>query len=186
MVISAATRPDGLPPSRLRVNPRNPSGSPPKSSSELRDARVEISPQAKKLRAHNGLLHSTLSEIEEELFPEGRRPYEEANRNRYPESLAGDARLSPESTAERIVGGVKGYIFRAFMAQHPDATPEDFERFKAAVMRGFERGLFDVRTSPALEPELAGDLARTEDHVREALGEFFAQQSERAELRALL
>ncbi len=156
MVISAVTRPDGLPPSRLRVNPRNPSGSPPESSSELRGARVEISPQAKKLRAHNGLLHSTLSEIEEEL------------------------------SAERIVGGVKGYLFRAFMAQHPDATPEDFERFKAALMRGFERGLFDARTSSTVEPELAGDLARTEDHVREALAKFFAQQSERAELRALL
>ena len=186
MVIPAVSRPDGLPPLRLGVNPRNRSASLPESSSELRDARVEISPQAEKLRAHNGLLHSTLSEIEEELFPGGLRPYEQADRSRYLRSLAGDARLSPESTAERIVGGVEGYILRAFMAQYPGGTPRDFERFKSAVLRGFQRGLFDARTSPTLEPELAGGLARTEDHVRRDLGEFFAQESVRAELRALL
>ncbi len=185
MFIPAVSNSDGLPLYRRGVDPRNPADSLPHTTTNFRDALVEISPQAEKLRTHNGLLRSSLSAVEDELFPAG-QPVEKADRSRYLEALAGQVEASPESTAEQIMGGVQGYIFRVFMAQHPGATPEDFERFKAAVMRGFERGLFDTRSSLALEPELAAELRHTEERVRRGLDEFFARESERAELRALL
>ncbi len=185
MFIPAVSNSDGLPLYRRRLDPRNPADSLPHTTTHFRDAQVEISPQAEKLRTHDGLLRSSLSAVEDELFPAG-RPLEEADRRHYLGALAGQVEASPESTAEQIMGGVQGYLFRAFMAQHPGATPEDFEHFKAAVMRGFERGFFDARSSPALEPELAAELRHTEERVRGGLDEFFTRESERAELRALL
>ncbi len=185
MFIPTVSNSDGLPLYRRGVNPRNPADSLPHTTTDFRDARVEISPQAEKLRTHNGLLRSSLSAVENELFPAG-HPLEDADRSRYLDGLASQVDPGPESTAEQIMGGVQGYLFRAFMAQHPGATPEDFERFKAAVMRGFERGLFDARSSLALESELAAELRHTEERVRRGLDEFFARESERAELRALL
>ncbi len=185
MFIPAVSSSDGFPLYRRAVNPRNPADSLTHTTTHFRDALVEISPQAEKLRTHDGLLRSSLSAVEDELFPAG-HPLEEADRGRYLEALAGQVEAGPESTAEQMLGGVQGYLFRAFMAQHPGATPEDFERFKAAVMRGFERGFFEARSSPALEPELATELRHTEERVRGGLDEFFARESERAELRALL
>ncbi len=185
MFIPAVSSSDGFTLYRRAVNPRNPADSLTHTTTHFRDALVEISPQAEKLRTHDGLLRSSLSAVEDELFPAG-HPLEEADRSRYLEALAGQVEAGPESTAEQMMGGVQGYLFRAFMAQHPGATPEDFERFKAAVMRGFERGFFDARSSPALKPELAAELRHTEERVRGGLDEFFARESERAELRAVL
>ncbi len=185
MFIPAVSNSDGLPLYRRGVDPRNPKDSLPHTATDFRDARVEISPQAEKLRTHHGLLRSSLSAMEDELFP-ACHPLEKADRSRHLEALAGQVEPGLGSTAEQIMSGVQGYIFRAFMAQHPGATPEDFERFKAAVMRGVERGLFDARSGPALEPELAAELHHTKERVRGGLDEFFARESERAELRALL
>ncbi len=161
MFIPAVSNSDGLPLYRRGVDPRNPTDSLPHTATDFRDARVEISPQAEKLRTHYGLLRSSLSAVEHELFPTG-HPLEQADRSRYLKALAGQVEPGP------------------------GATPEDFERFKAAVMRGVERGLFDARSGPALEPELAAELHHTKERVRGGLDEFFARESERAELRALL
>ncbi len=185
MFIPAVSSSDGLPLYRRGLDSRNPADSLPHTSTDFRDALVEISPQAEKLRTHDVLLRSSLSAVEDELFPAG-HPLEEADHSRYLEALAGQVEAGPEFTAEQMMGGVQGYLFRAFMAQHPGATPEDFERFKAAVVRGFERGFFDARSSPALKPELAAELRHTEERVRGGLDEFFTRESERAELRALL
>ncbi len=185
MFIPPVSNSDGLPLYRRGLDSRNPADSLPHTSTDFRDALVEISPQAEKLRTHDGLLRSSLSAVEDELFPAG-HPLEEADRSRYLEALAGQVEAGPEFTAEQMMGGVQGYLFRAFMAQHPGATPEDFERFKAAVVRGFERGFFDARSSPALKPDLAAELRHTEERVRGGLDEFFTRESERAELRAIL
>ncbi len=187
MVIAAVSSPGSLPRFGRLVDSRDPRAG-PDTATEFHDAHVEISPQAERLRVQNRLLRSTLGEVEGEVFPAGSRALEEAGYAQYLASLRDESEGSAEATAERILRGIQGYIYRAFMVQHPGATPEDFERFKAAVIRGYERGLFDARSALAglggLEPELSEEIDHTKALVREGLREFFAGESERVRLRS--
>ena len=96
------------------------------------------------------------------------------------ESILSAIDLSPQATAARILSGVQGYIYRAFMAQHPEATPADFERFRNEVIRGLERGLYEARSILAglsmLDAELSEEIGQTEALVRKGLEEFFAEE----------
>ena len=161
-----------------------------RSSSEVEDTRVEISAEAELLRAQSDLLRAVFGGVEQNVAPQDRLAFERAGRSEYLESSLNDSAagmldLSPEATAARILGGIQGYIYRAFMAQHPGATAEDFEHFKAEVVRGFEQGMSEAGNILAglsrLDNDLAEEIERTETLVREGLAEFFAEEEERFE-----
>ena len=192
MVIPAVSGSGGLPRYGRLMGQQNPETSQPQPVAEYQDTSVEISPQAEKLRAQSSLLRATLGGIENELSSNAGTSFEEPDRSKYLEPLMGKSilgaiDLSPEATAARILGGVQGYIYRAFMAQHPEATSADFERFKDEVIRGFERGLYEARSIltglSRLDAELSEEIGQTEALVREGLEEFFAEEGQRLEER---
>jgi hypothetical protein len=192
MVIPAVSGPGGLPRFGRLMGQQNLETSQPQSIAAYQDTSVEISPQAEKLRAQSGLLRVTLRGIESEITSNAETRFEEPDRSDYLGPLMGESRLggidlSPEATAARILGGVQGYIYRAFMAQHPEATPEDFERFKDEVIRGFERGFYEARSILAglsmLDAEQSEEIGQTEALVREGLEGFFAEEGQRLEER---
>ena len=162
----------------------------PGSSSEIEDTRVEISAEAEHLRAQSDLLRAVFRGVEQKVAPQARLAFERAGRSEYLESSLNDSArgmldLSPEATAARILGGIQGFIYRAFMAEHPGATAEDFEQFKAEVVRGFEQGMSEakniLRGLGMHTNDLAGEIEQTETLVREGLAKFFAEERERFE-----
>ena len=169
---------------------KNPNSPQPESSSQVADTRVEISAEAERLRAQSSLPRAVFGGVEQEVAPQDRLAFERAGRSEYLESSLNDPAggmldLSPEATAAQILGGIQGYLYRAFMAQHPGATAEDFEHFKAEVVWGFEQGMSEAGNILAglsrLDNDLAEELEGTETLVLEGLAEFFAEEEERFE-----
>jgi len=154
--------------------------------SESDGERVQISPQAERLRTQRAILQAAFGGVERVADSDLRDLFEAAGRGEYLDSIAQPTDVSPEATAKRILGGITGYIYGAFRLAHPDATVEDFDRFSADVLRGFERGLGEARSTieglSALTPELASGIDHTESLVREGLESFFA--AERTHLAA--
>ena len=81
MVIPAVSGPGGLPRFGRLMGQQNPQTSQPQSIAEYQDTRVEISPQAEKLRAQSGLLRATLRGIESELSFNAATSFEEPDRS---------------------------------------------------------------------------------------------------------
>lgn len=156
---------------------------PPAPRERQVDAPVEISSQAERLRTQRQILRSAFGGVEESSDPGGRALFEAAGRSKYLDSIAQVTDLSPQATAQRILGGITGYIYGAFRLAHPGGTLEDFDRFAADVVRGFEAGLGQARSLieglAALTPELASGIGRTETLVREGLEVFFADERQR-------
>ena len=152
-------------------------------SRHSQDVDVELSAAAYRLRVDAALVRATLGGVEHEVSATGLAAFEAAGRSAYLASAVPAVDLSPEATAERILGGVRGYIYGAFLAQNPEATRADFERFASQVLRGFERGMAEARSIIAglgmLDPELAADIDTTESLVREGLDAFFHSEAER-------
>jgi hypothetical protein len=158
---------------------------PPAPRGRQAEAPVEISLQAERLRAQRQILRSAFGGVEESYESAGRALFEAAGRSKYLDSIAQVTDLSPQATAQRILGGITGYIYGAFRLAHPGATVEDFDGFAADVLRGFEQGLGEARSLieglAALTPELASGIERTETLVREGLEVFFADERRRLE-----
>ena len=154
-------------------------------AAESADAAVQISPQAERLRAQRQILRSVLGGLEGDDAAGGRELFEAAGRSEYLDSIAQANDLSPQATAQRILGGITGYIYGAFRLANPDASAEDFDRFAADVLRGFEKGLGEARSLieglAALTPELAAGIDRTETLVREGLEVFYTDERRRIE-----
>lgn len=144
---------------------------------------VEISPMAERLKADRDLLRAIFGGVEEEVSSPDRSLFETAGRSEYLASIAEPTDLSAEATANRILGGIRGYIYGAFRMSKPDATAEDFEEFASEVMRGSEQGMGEAReilkALSVLDASLSEDIGRTESLVREGLDEFFAEERER-------
>jgi hypothetical protein len=149
------------------------------------DARVELSPQAERMRAQRSILRAVFGGVESDADADAQALFEEAGRSEYLDAIAQPSDLSPQATAQRILGGITGYIYGAFRLAHPDATVEDFDRFAADVVRGFEKGLGEARSIieglAAFTPELASGIERTEGLVREGLDVFFSDERRRLE-----
>jgi hypothetical protein len=149
------------------------------------DARVEISPQAERARAQRSILRSVFGGVEQDADADAQALFEAAGRSEYLDAIAQPSDTSPQATAQRILGGITGYIYGAFRLAHPDASAEDFDRFAADVLRGFEKGLGEARSIieglAALTPELASGIDRTEALVREGLEVFFSDERRRLE-----
>ncbi|MEE9278837.1 MAG: DUF5610 domain-containing protein [Myxococcota bacterium] len=144
---------------------------------------IAISDEARGLRLEAELIRATLGGVEVAIFGLDDPLYEQAGRSEYLESIDAPDDLSAGGTAERILGGITGYIYRAFLLGQPDADVEDLARFKTEALRGLEQGLEEARGYI----EALGDLtdgqseriSETEDIVREALDAFFEREEER-------
>jgi hypothetical protein len=182
-----------LPPIAGAPAPALKSGTPnaPRSSGERAiaqrpepDTRIELSPEAARLRDQRSLLRTALQATEEDVARVLRARFDEAGRADYLTSIAQPDDLSPEATAERILGGITGYIYRAFRRSRPEANGDDLAEFERGVRSGLERGMKEARRVlaglRALDVELARGLDRTQSLVASGLERFFAREREAA------
>jgi hypothetical protein len=146
------------------------------------DARVELSPEAARLRNQRALLRTALQATEEDVARVLRARFDEAGRADYLATIAQPDDLSPEATAERILGGITGYIYRAFRRSRPEANAGDLAEFERGVRSGLERGMKAARQVleglQALDPELARGVERTQSLVAAGLERFFTRERE--------
>jgi len=150
--------------------------------------RVALSPEATRLRAHGALVLAALYTNEDAFDRVVRARFDEAGRSEYLASIAQPGDISPEATAERILGGITGYIYGAFRLSRDELGSEDLAEFERGVRKGFERGMREARAIleglRALDPELARGIDRTESLVREGLDGFFRSEREALAARA--
>ncbi len=144
---------------------------------------IAVSDEARGLRLEAELMRATLGGVEGAIFGLDDLLYEQAGRSEYLESIDAPDDLSAGGTAERILGGITGYIYRAFLMGHPDADVEDLARFKTEALRGLEQGLEEARGYIEALGDLTDGqsdrLSETEDLVREGLDAFFERAEER-------
>ena len=144
---------------------------------------IAISDEARGLRLEAELIRATFGGVEGAIFGLDDPLFEQAGRSEYLESIDAPDDLSAGGTAERILSGITGYIYRAFLLGQPAADVEDLARFKTETLRGLEQGLEEARGYI----EALGDLtdgqseriSETEDLVREGLDAFFERAEER-------
>ena len=113
--------------------------------SETFGGEVRLSSSALRLRDAQSLLRGLLTPIESTVTdPEMEEIWRSAGRDAYLESSSEATDRSPEATAERILGGITGYIYSAFRRTRPELDRGDLAHFESEVRRGFERGLAQV------------------------------------------
>jgi hypothetical protein len=144
---------------------------------------LEISARGQRLRLEAELMRATLGGVESAIFGLDDPVYEQAERNEYLESIEIPDDFSADSTAERILAGITGYIYRAFRLSNPDANGDDFARFKQETLRGFEQGLEEgrgyIEAMGDLTDDLSEQISETEDLVRDGLEAFFDREEGR-------
>lgn len=143
---------------------------------------IAISDEARAMRLESELLRGTFGGLESALFGVDDPLFDQAGRGEYLESVDSPEDLSAAGTAERILDGITGYIYRAFQLGNPEADLEDFARFKGEVLRGFEQGLEEARgyieALGDLTDEQSERIDETGDLVREGLDAFFDVEEE--------
>ncbi len=143
----------------------------------------EISARGHRLRLEAELMRAIFGSVEEGIFSLGDPVTEQAGRSEYLESIETPDDFSAAATAERILGGITGYIYRAFRMSNPDADLDDFARFKQEALRGFEQGLEEgrgyIEASGDLTEQRSEQISETGDLVREGLEAFFDREEER-------
>ncbi len=159
----------------------------PLEAAEASGDSVSISATAFAMRQDSLVIEASLTSIEASVSEaditsvlagayDALSAFEEAGRSDYLDSIANPTDLSAEATADRILGGITGYIFQAFQLDNPDATAEEFEGFFAEVTRGFEQGFAEaldvIQAAGALTDDFDADVHRTADLVREGLAQF--------------
>ncbi len=144
---------------------------------------LEISARGQRLRLEAELIRGTLEGVEGGIFSLDDPIYEQAGRSEYLESIETPDDFSAAASAERILGGIAGYIYRAFRMSNSLAGLEDFARFKEEVQRGFEQGLEEgrgyIEAMGDLSDDLSEQISETGDLVREGLEAFFDREEER-------
>ena len=140
---------------------------------------IDLGQSILKSDANRVLVESVLARIAPDVVSTGAQElFQTAGKAEFEATAYGpDVDTSPEATAGRIVDGITGYIYGAWMTQNPDATEEDLAAFQEQVMSGFEKGLEDAKDIltglQAMTPELEGEIGQTESLVRDQLAEFF-------------
>jgi len=152
--------------------------------------RVTLSAQATELLIQQVVVEKTLLSSEE--GDKASEPlieidlFEQAGKTDYLERIANPTDLSSEATADRILGGITGYIYGAFKLGAPEANEEDFEAFFEQVNAGFEQGLEEameiLEGMAALDDELTAAIQQTAQLVREGLASF--HETEAAKYRS--
>ena len=165
-----------LPPTDTRAARPSPAGRP-----EVRTpADVDLSSVARRLHETQGWMRSLLSALEEPFAGDDDPRWEEAGRDDYLASISDSTDPSPEATADRILGGIRGYIYRAFARSRPELTAEDLDTFEREARKGLERGLAQagdlLEALGALSPDLRTSIDETADRVRTGLDTFLATE----------
>ena len=142
-----------------------PRGEASRRSESGADTRVELSDAARTLDGQRRILGVLLAGAERAVAPASTDPQDDAARSEYLSSIDAPADLSPEATAERILGGVTGYIFGAFRRSRGELVGSDLDAFEADVRAGFARGL----GAAADIIEALGRLTPTQDHDIDAI-----------------
>ncbi len=144
---------------------------------------LAISAESQTLRLEAALLRETFGGVESNLSTVEDPVFEEAGRSDYLDTAERPTDLSAGGAAERILGGITGYIYRAFQLANPNAHLDDFVRFKREVLRGLAQGLEEARgyldALGELSYERSENISETEDLVREGLDVFFEREEER-------
>lgn len=149
--------------------------------------RVTLSPAGLQHQANSRLTTASLNATEREVADVLQRAYdqlyERAGRSDYMASIADTSDRSPEATAGRILGGITGYIYKAYQMGHPEMTRERFDAFQAQVLKGFNQGLGEAKeiigAAGLLDPQMTLDIGKTEELVLRGLDDFFAREKER-------
>jgi len=145
---------------------------------------VEISPQARRAQGLQRAQRELLAAFEARLPPEQLELFEQAGRTGYLSSIANPTDLSPEATAQRILGGVTGYIFGAFQrSREGELTEAELGHFAREARRGLEQGLERSRdlleALAFLSPELESDIDALAEQVRSGLDTFIDSERTR-------
>ncbi len=139
--------------------------------------RFTLSAGALKHRVSTTSTDQALAGAYEALAAEGHVDFEAAGKTEYLESVANPTDLSPEATADRILGGITGYIFGAFEMNKPEYSAEDFDAFHVAVTEGFEKGLREaadiLRGMDVMTNEVSENIAKMTELVRDGLANFY-------------
>ena len=149
--------------------------------------RVTLSPAALQHQATSRLTTAPLDATERQVADALQQAYDElyerAGKSDYMASIADTSDRSAEATAGRILGGITGYIYKAYQLGHPDMTAERFDAFQTQVLKGFDQGLNEAKgmigVAGLLDPEMTRDIGKTEDLVHRGLEDFFAREKER-------
>lgn len=149
--------------------------------------RVTLSPAALQHQATSRLTTTPLDATERQVADALEQAYDElyerAGKSDYMASIADTSDRSADATAGRILGGITGYIYKAYQLGHPDMTAERFDAFQTQVLEGFNQGLSEAKSmigaAGLLDPEMALEIGKTEDLVHRGLEDFFAREKER-------
>jgi len=146
------------------------------------DSEVSLSPRAREASQGQRFQREVLASFERGLSAEELEIFEQAGRSDYLSSIAGETDTSAEATAQRILGGVTGYIFGAFRLSRGELGAGDIDEFEREALRGFERGLGQARELieglGALTGDLDADISETARLVRDGIRSFAEEQRE--------
>lgn len=92
------------------------------------------------------------------------------------QNTSGDIDVSPEATADRIIGYSTG-LFEKFKEQHPNEDPATVEqKFMDTINKGITQGFAEAREIlsglGALQGDIAGNIDKTWDLVQTGLQKF--------------
>ncbi len=143
-------------------------------------ADLTLSPEARRAQSAKSFERELLASFERGLSADELELFEQAGRSGYLDSIASDTDTSAEGTANRILGGVTGYIFGAFELSRGELQSADLDEFEREALRGFERGFAQAKELieglGARSPELATDLDRTAELVRSGIHDFVEER----------
>ena len=162
-------------------------GAPPARVSRQTGDQVTLSPEGLKYQASSQLttvpLDATERQVSEALDRAYDELYERAGRSDYLASIADTSDRSADATAGRILGGMTGYIYKAYQLGHPDMTADQFDTFQTQVLKGFNQGLGEAKQmiggAGLLDSAMTLDIGKTEELVHHGLEDFFASEKER-------
>lgn len=149
--------------------------------------RVTLSPAGLQHQASSRLtsapLDATERQVADVLEQAYNELYERAGKSDYMASIADTSDRSADATAGRILGGITGYIYKAYQLGHPDMTAERFDAFQTQVLKGFDQGLSEAKgmisVAGLLDPAMTENIGKTEELVHRGLEDFFAREKER-------
>ena len=154
--LSSLRTPSSGPEARALATSRRDGTRASRASSPRGASAIELSEAARTLDGQRRLLRGLLGGAEERV-PAGAELFEQAGRSEYLASIAEPTDLSAEATADRILGGITGYIFGAFSLARGELDADDVEEFAARAREGLERGLREAGEILGAISQLRGD-----------------------------
>ncbi len=146
----------------------------------VRQDQVTLSARASALYAEQVLVRRTLDGVEAALSPP-LAPFEPAGRAEYLAFIDDPDDLSPEARADRILGGITGYLLEAW--ERAGGGAPDLEEYVlqawAGCLEGLTSALRVLQTGRAQDARLAADAERLARHLRRGLAALLAEPNPR-------